>query len=180
MKFRATEWKDGTWMVVYLIAEVRGIQPTIDGQMVDSGAGSQMWSGIRGLSDMSQVEAEFTAELLNAPVWTWAGHRLEDVTGEMLGEYFEHQPRQSGDKHWVPRTVMAWAMVDGKRLVEWFTANQIEDAKAWIMATVARPIVQEADCSAWCAECFMPLNEFGACSSADVGSNCLSLVGGCD
>lgn len=143
MRFKATTWKDdpNDWMVMYLVAEVSGVQRTITGEMVNLGAyGSQMWSGIRGLSGMTQAEAEATAELLNdaAERWHWTGDDQYEaiLSGTLFGSVRKHETRQPGDNYWVPRTLEAQAAGQ----TEWFPESNPESAKVWVMATVAREV----------------------------------------
>ncbi len=177
-KFRASPWKDNQndWHVMYLCAECRGLQKTVTGHVVDVGAGSQMWSGIRGLSGLNQVVAEFAAELLNLPTWVWCGNTVR-FDGDIMGEILENQPRQPGDNFLVPRNVMGWALVDGRRAVEWFC--DAETARIWVMATAARDLAASGYVltNGICSDCGLPLDEYGQCSSYLTGCPCAAIVG---
>lgn len=41
-RYKASQWKDGSWDLVYHVVSISGVEQVITGEMVDCGAGSSL------------------------------------------------------------------------------------------------------------------------------------------
>lgn len=62
--YKAMQHKDGSWWVWRREVTLWGVEPTITGEMVDTGNGSTAWAGFRQCKD--QDEAERLASSMNS------------------------------------------------------------------------------------------------------------------